>query len=156
MPQQFLQNYKYSVERVEEQKPRAFYYESLYPNKANRHRMMNRHVVDKLREHGDSLKQARTVNHWVYFSSAESRDLFKEKVRKDGFRMEDEAVQDGKHSLIISRKDYADLHSISGVTDYLVNAAQAFDGEYDGWESKVINEKENFLGGLKRMFKPRK
>lgn len=148
----FLENYKYSINRIKEQKPRDFYYEFLYPNKSNWHRMANRQLVDKLTELGDNLEKSRIVNHWIYFSSAESRSLFKQKVQKEGFHIEDQDSQDNKYSLRISRNDFVQLHPISGVTDYLVSAAQECNGDYDGWETKVIKKQENFLIRLKRIF----
>lgn len=147
-----LGNYKYSVGLIEEKEPGAFYREYLYPDKFDWHRMMNRQLVDKLTDLGDHLEQPRTVQHWIYFSSEESRESFKESVRKDGFLIEDQGMQESAYSLRISRNDVVELHSISQVTDYLVSAAQQFEGEYDGWETMVIKEKEGFLGGLKKLF----
>ncbi|MNN12612.1 hypothetical protein D3C81_1256090 [compost metagenome] len=48
------------------------------------------------------------------------------------------------------------LHSISDVTDYLVSAAEEVDGDYDGWETKVIKEQEGFSNRLKKIFKSKK
>ncbi|MNW49128.1 Regulator of ribonuclease activity B [compost metagenome] len=156
LAEKFLTNYKYGINRIEEQKPRAFYHEFLYPNKSDWHRMANRQLVDKLIELGDNLEKSRTVNHWIYFSSEESRNFFKEKVLKDGFHIEDQVAQDNKYSLRISRNDFVQIHSISDVTDYLINVAQEFDGDYDGWETKVIKEQEGFSNRLKRIFKSKK
>lgn len=153
---QILENYKYSINQIEEQKPRDFYHQNLYPNKSNWHRMVNRQVVEKLSHLGDRLEKARTVNHWIYFSSAESRHLFIEKVQRNGFHIEDQGTQDHKFSLTISRNDFVQLHAISDVTDYLVSVAQEYNGDYDGWETKVVKEKENLLTGLKKIFKSKK
>lgn len=151
-----LENYKYSITPIEEEKPRVFYYEQLYPNKMDRHRMINKQLVDKLSELGDSLDKSRIVNHWIYFSSAELRNLFKEKIQKNGFHIEEQVNQDNKYTLKISRNDYVHLQSISDVTDYLVSAAQEFHGDYDGWETKVIREQDGFLNSVKRLFKSNK
>lgn len=152
----FLENYKYSINLIDEQKPGTFYHECLYPNQLDWHRMGNRQLVDKLIELGDNLDESRTVNHWIYFNSAESRNLFNEKVQKDGFHIEDQVTQDNKYSLRISRNDVVQLHSIGDVTDYLVSAAQEFHGDYDGWETKVVKEQGGLSNRLKRMFKSKK
>lgn len=152
----FLENYKYSINCIEEQKPRAFYHEFLYPNKSEWHRMGNRELVDKLIELGDNLEKSRSVNHWIYFSSEESCNYFKEKVQKDRFQIEDQVIQDDKYSLRISRNDFVQLHAINEVTDYLVSVAQQFHGDYDGWETQVIKEQEGFSNRLKRLFKSKK
>ncbi|TVX96314.1 DUF695 domain-containing protein [Cohnella terricola] len=148
-----LENYSYHFSRIEEQNPGAFYYEFLYPQKSEMQRMINRQIVNKLNELGDILDKPRTVNHWIYFNSSESSHLFMEKVQKDGFLIEDQDSQDVKIRLRISRNDCVDFHSIGDVTDYLVNAAQEFHGEYDGWETKVFKEPESLFSGLKRIFK---
>nr|BAO65802.1 hypothetical protein [uncultured bacterium] len=148
-----LENYNYHFSRIEEQNPRAFYYEFLFPKKSDLQRMLNRQIVNKLSELGDSLDQSRTVNHWIYFSSFESRHLFIEKIQVDGFLIEEQETQDNRFKLRISRNDCVEFHSISDVTDYLVNVAQQFHGDYDGWETKVINEPEGIFSGIKRLFK---
>ncbi|MDF2961076.1 MAG: hypothetical protein K0S39_2811 [Paenibacillus sp.] len=96
---QLLENYRYNINRIEEQKPGDFYHEFLFPNKSNWHRMVNRQVVEKLCDHGDNLEKARAVNHWIYFYSAESRNLFKEKVQRNGFHIEDQDTKDNKYSM---------------------------------------------------------
>lgn len=151
----FLANYKFSIDRIEEQKPRAFYHEFLYPGKSDWHRMTNRQLVNNLYELGDNLEKSRTVKHWIYFSSAELRDLFKKKVQNNGFHIEEQGTSDNKYSLIISRNDSVQLQSISDVTDYLVSAAQECHGDYDGWETEVIREQEGFFNRLKGIFKSR-
>lgn len=151
-----IQQHQYSVNWLEEETPRAFYTEVLYPNKREWHRMMNRELVDKLVELGDHLETSRTVNHWIYFNSIESRDLFKQSVQKNGFHVEDELIQDSKYMLNVSRKDIVEVHSISEVTDILVDAAQKYHGEYDGWETKVIQKPEGLSSIFKNIFKRKK
>lgn len=153
LAEKILKNNKYNISRIEEQNPRDFYYDFMYPKKSDLQQMVNRQLVDKLREHGDNLEQARTVKHWIYFSSEESRNLFKGKVQRDGFVIDDQDLQDNKYSLVISRSDFVQLHLISEVTDYLTTAAQDFQGDYDGWETKVIKEQKSFLS---RIFKSKK
>lgn len=152
----FLGNYGYNISRVDEQKPKEFYYESLYPKESDQQRMANRQLVDKLKALGDNLEKPRTVTHWIYFSTANSRNFFKEKVQNEGFHIEDQVTEDDRHSLIISRNDIVQLDSISSVTDYLVSVAQEYLGNYDGWEAKVIKEQEGFLKRLKNIFKSQK
>jgi len=152
-----LEKYTYSINPVEEESPRDFYYKHLYPRKSDLQRIMNRQLENKLRELGDRLEKSRPVNHWIYFGSAESRNQFIEKVQLDGFLIEDQATQeDNRYMLRISRNDCVEFHAISDVTDYLVNAAQEFQGDYDGWETKVMKEQDGLFSGLKRIFKREK
>ncbi|WP_058300487.1 DUF695 domain-containing protein [Gorillibacterium timonense] len=151
-----VKTYKYSLTRIEEQEPRSFYHEVLYPDTTDRHRMANRQLVDKLIELGDNLERSRPVNHWIYFSSEESCGLFKEKVQKAGFHIEDQVAQEDKYSLRISRNDFVQLDFINEVTDFLIGAAEEFHGDYDGWETKVIKGPEGLASKLKGLFKPKK
>lgn len=148
-----IADFKYSIGYIEESKPKDFYYEFLYPNKSNWHRMTNRQLVEKLRELGDDLEKSRKVSHFIDFGSEQSRHLFIEKVQKDGFHIEDQGANEQQYSLSITRNDLVQFHSISAVTDYLVSTAQQFDGDYDGWETKVVKKQESYLSGLKRLFK---
>ncbi|TYP72038.1 DUF695 domain-containing protein [Paenibacillus methanolicus] len=116
----FLEGYRFDLERLEEDKPRSFYYESIYPNKANRHRMTNRHIVDKLKQLGDQLAKPRDVNHWLYFNSAASRNQFKARVQQDGFQIVDQNDRENKYALKIARAEVMELLAIGDVTDYLV------------------------------------
>lgn len=136
----FLENYRFRIKRIEERKPRDFYYEFLYPNEYEQQHMANGQLVNRLIELGDNLKELRKVDHWVYFDSEDSRRKFKEKVKSEGFNIEDQDIQNNRYSLRISRKDSVQLSSINGVTDYLVSVVIECKGEYDGWETKVMKD----------------
>ncbi len=146
-----VRHYQYHINRVEEEKPRDFYYESLFPSKSERQRIANRQLIEQLRALGDQLEKPRTVNHWIYFDSATSCNQFKDNVQQAGFRIENQDSEDNKHSLRISRDDVVQFHAISEVTDYLVAVSEEYEGDYDGWETKVIKGSI-----LSRLFKAKK
>ncbi|MCM3654588.1 ribonuclease E inhibitor RraB [Metabacillus litoralis] len=62
-------------------------------------------------------------------------------VKKKGFSIEEESNQmdeEGKYILSLSRMDAVDFDSINEVTDLLVEISEKYEGEYDGWETVVI------------------
>ncbi len=148
-----LERYSYTIVRVEETNLGDFHREVLYPNAKERQRIANRLLADRLRELGDDLESPRTVNHWIYFDSTEQRNRFKHIVHKVGFRIEEEPDEEQPYKLRISRTDDVHFHAISEVTDYLVDAAEQCHGDYDGWESIVLQERKGFLSGVKKLFK---
>ncbi len=46
----------------------------LYPTPRDWQRINNRHVIEQLQKHGDSLEKKRAVFHWAYFSDEVSRE----------------------------------------------------------------------------------
>ncbi|MGG1629569.1 DUF695 domain-containing protein [Rossellomorea sp. NRS-1567] len=133
--------YEVEVFRIEEDEPWEFYYDILYPNQYQQQHMGNRHVVERLEESGDTLQVPRKVDHWVYFDHPKSMKRFTKAIKKEGFSIESETGhpnEEGKYVLTISRVDLVDLPSINEVTDLLVEISETYDGEYDGWETLVI------------------
>ncbi|CAM4492381.1 DUF695 domain-containing protein [Paenibacillus tarimensis] len=131
--------YDIVVFNMEENTPWEFYFEFLYPDKYQLQHMGNRSVVDSLSESGDTLEEARRVDHWLHFNSDSQRKTFENRVRTMGFNVELDRTDDGNEYVVqIYRNDFVDLHSINEVTDLLVDLSKEFDGRYDGWETMVI------------------
>ncbi|MGF3104578.1 DUF695 domain-containing protein [Rossellomorea sp. DUT-2] len=133
--------YEVEVFPIEEDEHWEFYYDFLYPNQYQQQHMGNRHVVERLEESGDTLQVPRKVDHWVYFDLPKGMKRFAKAIKKEGFSIESETGhpnEEGKYVLTISRVDLVDLHSINEVTDLLVEISETYDGEYDGWETLVI------------------
>lgn len=134
-------NYEVEIFNIEEDENWGFYFHFLYPNQYEQQHMGNQHVVDSLENSGDKLEVARKVEHWVYFDDKKMMKRFAEAVIREGFSIEmekDEMTEEGKYMLAISRVDSVDLQSINEVTDLLVETSEKFEGEYDGWETLVI------------------
>ncbi|MCE9522760.1 MAG: DUF695 domain-containing protein [Alphaproteobacteria bacterium] len=114
----------------------------LSPSPRDRQRIENRKVCDALESHGDLLTTKREIDHWAYFPSAESRDTFVARANAIGYtlRVPTERGEPGKKfEAQIFRVDSADIDEINSVTLELFELAQQLGGEYDGWESPVVD-----------------
>ena len=118
------------------------YLELLYPSDSNLQRMFNRRVLDSLAEGGDVHDIPRKVDHWLEFPSAEARTACRATLEAIDYVFEDEffAEEPGEelpHSLVMSRVDAVDSHTINGITLDLARLAAEHGGRYGGWESPV-------------------
>ncbi len=117
----------------------------LYPSDSNLQRMFNRRVLESLEEHGDDHTLPRKVDHWLEFPTTEARVSCRDTLLAIEFALEDEFESDEPgdafpHSLVVSRVDSVDSHTINGVTLELARLAGEHGGRYDGWESPVTAE----------------
>lgn len=118
------------------------YLELLYPSATNLQRMMNRRVLEALAEKGDVHETPRKVDHWLQFADEDSRSACRETLLAIEFALEgeylsDDAAAERPWSLVVSRIDSIDSHTINGITLELMRLAQEHGGEYDGWECPV-------------------
>ena len=114
----------------------------LYPSDSNLQRMFNRRVLESLEAHGDVHETARQVDHWLEFPNEAARAACRDTLVAIEFRVEDEFLGDEPddempHTLVVSRVDSVDSHTINGITLELARLAQEHGGRYDGWESPV-------------------
>jgi regulator of RNase E activity RraB len=121
----------------------------LYPSPHDWQCMKNRHVLQELRENGDSLELQRPVFHWAYFPSEESRASFATAVTERGFELDELSEQDDPEAdpdlpfgISFERVDHVDWDSINQVTIELYDLAEANGGDYDGWETSVESDIE--------------
>jgi hypothetical protein len=118
------------------------YLELLYPSASNLQRMMNRRVLDSLEEQGDAHEVPRKVDHWLEFPTAEARAAARSTLEAIEFAVEGEYESEEPgaplpHSLVVSRVDSIDMHTINGISLELARLADEHGGSYDGWESPV-------------------
>lgn len=110
----------------------------LYPSDTNLQRMQNRRLLEELAREGDVHEVPRKVDHWLYFADEEGRSACRDTLAAIGFVIEEEALAEGDDdqlplSLLVSRVDSVDKHSINGITLELLRLAGEHRGDYDGW-----------------------
>lgn len=132
--------YEAAVLQVEEDEPWSAYYDVLYPNNYENHRMGNRDFVEVLEEQGDSLHEPRLIDHLFLFETKQQRNGFIEEMIREGFQLTKKSLfkKDGLYELILSRKDSVELGVIDDLTDFLIDAAEKHKGDYDGWHTFVV------------------
>lgn len=119
------------------------YLELLYPSESNLQRMFNRRVLESLAESGDVHETPRQVDHWLEFPNEAARDAVRDTLIAIDFQLEDEFVSgelqgERPQTLVVSRVDSVDSHTINGITLELARLAAQHGGRYDGWECQVI------------------
>lgn len=119
------------------------YVNLLYPSGTNLQRMFNRRVLEALAERGDSHETPRQVDHWLEFPDEDARAACRDTLVAIEFKVESEfpSEEDDDEmpfSLVVSRVDSVDSHTINGITLELARLAQEHGGRYDGWESPVV------------------
>lgn len=121
------------------------YLNVLYPSPEDHQRIKNRHVVEALEKHGDTLERPRPVWHWAYFKSPGDRSRFIAKAASASFKITDESSRDDSDAeypfgVTLERIDRVDWDSINQATLELFWLAQETSGNYDGWETSVEKE----------------
>ena len=123
----------------------------LYPSPHDWQCMKNRHVLQELRENGDSLELERPVLHWAYFPNEESRNQFVAAITERGFELNEQSEQDDPDpeaesefpfGVSFQRVDHIDWDTINQITIELYDLAEAAHGDYDGWETSVESDIE--------------
>jgi regulator of RNase E activity RraB len=125
-----------------------YYLGTLYPSDTNLQRMQNRRLLEELAAEGDVHELPRKVDHWLYFTDEEGRTACRDTLVEIGFAVDDEGLtaEEDDHlpySLVVSRVDSVDKHSINGVTLELVRLAGEHRGDYDGWGCEATSEAAN-------------
>jgi hypothetical protein len=115
------------------------YFGYLFPSPTELQWMQDLKTVTQLEEHGDPLTP-RPVQHWFYFRTAESRDQVKALLIVEGFEVDHEPDLENAFGLVLLRTDAVDLDSIHKVTAPLTALAMQYEGQYDGWETMVIQK----------------
>lgn len=119
------------------------YVKLLYPSDSNLERMRNRRLLEALAADGDVHELPRPVDHWLYFADESGRAACRQTLAEIGFAIEDEGFDqpDARQmpfSLVVSRLDSVDKHSINGLTLELARLAREHRGSYDGWGCEAI------------------
>ena len=117
------------------------YLEVLYPSDENLQRIKNRSVLDVLERKGDTLEAPRDIFHWIYFRTKSDREAFWTAIQLLSYRLEstpENAGGDFPFGLCIVRLQSLKQDDIDEAVIELFRCAKEFQGDYDGWETKVI------------------
>lgn len=97
------------------------------------------HVVEYLKRNGDKLVKPREVFHWLYFKTELEADNFiKETENKNFIFVSKRKVEDNYPIQVeLKRIDKVDIKSVNEYSLYLLEVAEKYNGEYDGWETSV-------------------
>jgi uncharacterized protein (TIGR01619 family) len=122
------------------------YLDVLYPSPEDFQQIHNQHVISRLYDAGDSLTEPRPVDHFANFQSETDRESFIVAAAELGYeavsrpeRSEEET--EFPFAVGLLRVDIVDAETIDRITLELFELARQYDGEYEGWGSKVVKSK---------------
>lgn len=121
------------------------YFEYLFPDEESLLRIQNNKILQLLEEQGDQAYVPRKITYTLYFRSTEDRDEVKNEVLGSGFAVDEEAEIDQKElpfRLVLSNESKADEETIYLTTEMLMQLAIKYDGEFDGWETQIVQEND--------------
>ena len=135
-------DYAYTLAVVEEP-DWELYFQALYPDRYEYQSIMNMRLIEDIKSDGDSMVP-RVLEHCLLFKIEENGEAFLAKVMEDGFiKLSSENQSDNKdidkeytYVLVIGRED--DFENIDEIVWYLMDLAEEFDGEYDGWGCHIV------------------
>ena len=118
------------------------YFNVLYPSPEDFQQIHNQHVISKLYEAGDSLTEPRQVDHFANFQTEEDREQFVSAAAELGYEATSRPAPNEEsefpYNVGLVRVDAVDAETIDRITFELFDLARKFEGEYEGWGSKVV------------------
>ena len=135
-------DYAYTL-AVFEDKDWVMYFHALYPDRYEYQSIMNMRLIEDIKSDGDSMVP-RVLEHCLLFKTEEHGEAFLAKVMEDSFiKLSSENLSNNEdidkeypYVLVIGRED--DFEDIDETIWYLMDLAEEFDGEYDGWACHVV------------------
>ena len=101
----------------------------------------NRHVLDQLQQMGDPLTAPRNVRFAFRFMTIEARARFRIWAEAAGLSAGEDPEwtdDEGGLWLVLDRHQMLDPGPLAAWTAELRDAAQAHEGEFDGWEAELL------------------
>jgi len=118
------------------------YRQVLYPGPRELEWIQNRRLVDLLKEKGDPLKEARPIDHYMFFKTKSERESFLRDPLLAGFQILEmpdvPGTGDLPFLLHVNRKDVPDYRFLDKTILPLWDAARKRGGKYDGWETFAL------------------
>ncbi|AXQ29105.1 DUF695 domain-containing protein [Solimonas sp. K1W22B-7] len=119
----------------------SLYRDVLYPRGEDFERMQNRRACEALQDNGDDLATPREIDHWIYFGDGAACAAFERRADELGFSVRARVAphdEEPRHCLQLYRIDIPAPERIDEVTLPLYRAVREAGGDYDGWESQVV------------------
>ena len=121
------------------------YFEYLYPDEESLLRIQNNKILKLLEEQGDQAFVPRRISYTLYFRDLKDREAAKKEIEGSDFEVEAEDSSDARelpHRLVLAKQSKADEETIYLTTEMLMQLAIKHDGEFDGWETQIVQEND--------------
>lgn len=121
------------------------YRDDLYPTADDWQVISDLQVIENLESHGDEGSESRKVDHWIYLPDKATAMKFVTWAENDRFTEEPEfshETDDGKYCVRLFHHGTIKIGDISSHTIALRRKAAEYGGDYDGWETPILNPEE--------------
>ncbi|MEO7999289.1 MAG: ribonuclease E inhibitor RraB, partial [Gemmatimonadaceae bacterium] len=112
----------------------------LYPGIRELHQIKNRRTIEALANAGDSLSTKRTITHWIYVQRNDELQTISNLLNTMDYVVSianADATSAYPFVITASRDDFVDQDAVDGAVFQILDAIDAKDAVYDGWESPV-------------------
>jgi uncharacterized protein (TIGR01619 family) len=119
----------------------SHYLDFLYPSEEELQCIKNAETLEVLQKNGDDPAHSRPVTHWTYFSSESDRQAFVDKAGALGFKLQSMNKSNElklQYCAVLERPDTMHHPTVNGVTIQLFRLAREYNGDYDGFETRVV------------------
>lgn len=116
------------------------YWNELFPSADDWQVILDLEAIEKMEKLGNDASMQRQIHHYTYFSDRENAKRFVAWAEMYGFDVHDEVIWDDKeesYKTHVVHVGTLKLAELSQHTVLLRQKAEAFGGEYDGWETSV-------------------
>lgn len=128
----------------------SVYADLLTPNPWQNQFLRNARVLTALAEHGDEHEVPRTVEHFAYFTTRADRDAFGVFVSSHDMAIDEDSMNTEADTstalpwtIRFGHEAAMDLAEITNLTTELAMKAEELNGEYDGWETRIVKDEES-------------
>jgi hypothetical protein len=117
------------------------YFKLLYPTVREWQMIHNHHTCEQLQSAGDNLRLPRAIEHRAYFDTEEQAAMFQAQIEAERFTVSRKIAPDDAqtmYGLLFYRIDSPYFYDIDALTLKLIDWTEAFEGQYDGWETSLV------------------
>ncbi|MDC7677393.1 DUF695 domain-containing protein [Asticcacaulis machinosus] len=128
--------YEYEL-GFKEDKDWSVYLGFMYPDARSLRNIMDRRVLESLKDHGDDLAVPRNLDHRVYFDCINDAKAFEKEVVAKGYSIESGNHEPDESSVFVDFYKKAAPQDINDIIDELLPLVEHCRGDYDGWGCEV-------------------
>ncbi len=133
----------YSLQYILEQdEAKDRYWQELYPTADDWQVIRDMRVLEQLRDNGDATGVKREVSHWAYFPGQSQAQQFAAWANVNFYKVNSiQVIDDKQHKKVVVRFDHEGTMELADITHHTIAIARKvreLDGDYDGWETRVI------------------
>lgn len=120
----------------------VYYNSFLYPSKYDFNWIENAKVCRALAEGGEVFRTPRVIDYFAYFSNEDDAKSYADELGQSQYAFTVKEIKglDGSYSVAFTNNDVPEQEHITAVTNSLLDLAEQFNGQFDGWGTTIEAE----------------